>query len=131
MQRFHKYQQTDNRLQTPQNKRNIHHTYHMDKNDTSHQTPCRPDIRSTPRRSVRILTRPTQQPPIKKMIIMNEAEGEYGKSKNLIQITNMRITPTPNTPIAVIVTNNSDNYIRMDKNQEIASLIDNEEKSQY
>ena len=84
-----------------------------------------------PQRSLKILTRPNQTPPRKDMIITNETEDEYGASQNTIHVTNMRVTPIPNKPIAIIVTNNSDNYIKMDEDQEIASLIDNDETSFY
>ena len=80
-----------------------------------------------PRRSLRILTRPNQTPPKREMIITNETEDTFGESENTIYVTNMRVIPTPDIPIPVIVTNSSDNYIRMDKDQEIASLINNEE----
>lgn len=85
----------------------------------------------SPRRSLRILTRPNQTPPRKEMIITNETEDEFGASQNTIHVTNMRVTPAPNIPIAIIITNNSDQFIRMHKNQEIASLIDNDETPIY
>ena len=41
-----------------------------------------------------------------------------------IQVVNMRLTPTPKGPIPIIITNNSENYMRFEKRDELASLID-------
>ena len=43
----------------------------------------------------------------------------------------MRVTPIPKNPLVVIITNNSGNYMKMEKNNEIASLVDTVIQTQY
>ena len=74
--------------------------------------------------TLNILTRPDTEPPQHQMIITNDPDDTTIETKNTIHITTMRITPTDNTTIPVIITNNSEHYMRIEKNDEIASLVD-------
>ena len=81
--------------------------------------------------SLKVLTKPSSEPPQRPMIITNESEDNDNEQQNTIHITNMQITPTPNNPLPIIITNNSGNYMRMEQDDELASLVDTQDQTQY
>ena len=81
--------------------------------------------------SLKVFTNPSSEPPQHPMIITNEQDHNENESQNTIHITNMRVIPTPNTPLPIIITNNSGNYMRMEQNDELAVLVDTTNQIQY
>lgn len=81
--------------------------------------------------TLNILTRPDSEPPQQPMIITNNPDETNVESRNTIHITTMRITPTPNTTLPVIINNNSGNYMKIERNDEIASLVDTVTQTPY
>ena len=76
-----------------------------------------------PNSSLKVFTKPNVKPPNKTMIVTNDTFFTNEEPKTL-QVVNMRLTPSPKKPIPIILTNNSDNYMRFEKKDELASLID-------
>ena len=84
-----------------------------------------------PYTTLNIPTRPDTEPPQNQMIITKDLGDTPEETKNMLHVTTMRINPIINTTIPVIITNNSEHYMRIERNEEIASLVDTKTQMPY
>ena len=84
-----------------------------------------------PHRSIKVFTRPSETPLQESMLITNDTENQNDEEYKPIHVTNMMTTPCPHEPIPIIVTNNSKNYMKIEKYEEIASLVDTKTKTHF